>query len=106
MNHNHLPQIDGLRTIAVVLVMLAHWTSYIPGFGEVMVPLAIMSVNMFFVLSGFLISLILIKAREKASSNAFIMKQFYIRRFLRIFPLYYIVIAGGLLLNTINVNGI
>lgn len=102
MLQNHLSQIDGLRTIAVVVVMFAHWTSYIPGFGDFSLPLAVMGVNMFFVLSGFLISLILIKAKEKVASNGLIIKQFYIRRFLRIFPLYYLVIFVGLIINIPN----
>ncbi len=102
MHQNHLSQIDGLRTIAVVVVMFAHWTSYIPGFGETSLPLAVMSVNMFFVLSGFLISLILIRTKEKVESKGLIVKQFYIRRFLRIFPLYYLVILGGLILDVPN----
>jgi peptidoglycan/LPS O-acetylase OafA/YrhL len=95
-NHEHLPQLDGLRFFAILAVMVEHnWRpSLVPsGFswGE-------LGVRLFFVLSGFLITQILIRGREFAKRNIqqrlFFMRQFYIRRFLRIFPIYYLVLLA------------
>jgi peptidoglycan/LPS O-acetylase OafA/YrhL len=76
----HLPQLDGIRGLAIILVLLNHLYTF--------VPLAIIGwigVDLFFVLSGFLITGILIDSRNK-SGYYFI---FLRRRILRIFPLYY-----------------
>src|SRR5262249_7626528 len=50
-------------------------------------------VQLFFVLSGFLITSILIEAREKFALGGYL-KQFYIKRILRIFPIYYLYLAA------------
>jgi len=73
--------LNGLRGIAILLVLLYHNFAYfqITYFGWV-------GVDLFFVLSGFLITRILLSAKE--SDHYF--KNFYIRRALRIFPLYYL----------------
>lgn len=82
----HFPQLDGLRAIAVVLVFLHHWS--LPSSG-----LGIIGVQLFFVLSGFLITRILLELRNASDTSGqsirFSLRQFYARRFLRIFPLYY-----------------
>ena len=88
-----IPALDGLRGIAVILVLLHHLTIYRPteGFHQwvAVVPLlGWVGVDLFFVLSGFLITGLLIDARggERYFSS------FYARRTLRIFPLYYLVL--------------
>jgi peptidoglycan/LPS O-acetylase OafA/YrhL len=91
------PPLDGLRGIAIILVLLHHFTIYQPktGMGAWLaaVPLFGWSgVDLFFVLSGFLITGILIDAR--GSSRYF--TSFYARRTLRIFPLYYLVVFTAL----------
>jgi peptidoglycan/LPS O-acetylase OafA/YrhL len=81
----HFGQLDGLRAIAVSLVFVNHlWlpTSYLGQLG----------VRLFFVLSGFLITGILLEAKDSARISESL-KTFYARRFLRIFPLYYMVLA-------------
>ncbi|RYZ30560.1 MAG: acyltransferase [Chitinophagaceae bacterium] len=70
---------DGLRAYAVLAVMLFHTNISYFQYGWVGVPI-------FFILSGFLITNILIKT--KTSLNYF--SVFYARRFLRIFPIYYL----------------
>ena len=77
-----MPQLDGLRAVAVACVLAFH---FIPGVDRY-APLGSMGVRLFFVISGFLITGILIDARggERYFTN------FYARRTLRIFPLYYL----------------
>lgn len=91
-NTGYMPQLDSLRAIAVFLVLLEHWI--IEGHWFKVLPFGVIGVTLFFVLSGFLITQILLKSRdiaeEKNESRFHSVKQFYIRRFLRIFPIYYI----------------
>ena len=90
----YIKQLDSLRAIAVALVVISHW---IPKkFMIHIIPTGQIGVDMFFVLSGFLITAILFNAREKAVlkgvTSSKVIKSFYIRRALRIFPIYYITI--------------
>jgi peptidoglycan/LPS O-acetylase OafA/YrhL len=75
-----IPGLDGLRALAFLAVFLFH-SGYLP-FGWV-------GVQFFFVLSGFLITNILLKMKETFAAKDYFYK-FYGRRFLRIFPLYYL----------------
>jgi peptidoglycan/LPS O-acetylase OafA/YrhL len=94
---NYIPEIDGLRTIAILLVILEHWLP--PDHPINMYSHnGALGVNLFFVLSGFLIGRILIveKIKMEITPNLKIwslLKIFYIRRSLRIFPIYYIFIT-------------
>jgi peptidoglycan/LPS O-acetylase OafA/YrhL len=87
----HLPKLDGIRTIAVFLVIISHYFD----FGE-NANLGYLGVNLFFFLSGYLITSLLMRDRNRIDSSdltiAMALKNFYIRRSLRIFPLYYLVI--------------
>jgi peptidoglycan/LPS O-acetylase OafA/YrhL len=93
----YMPQLDGLRFFAILGVLVAHAWDPPPLpwiFGGV--DWGSLGVRLFFVLSGFLITGILFDCRERAeataSSRMFFVRQFYVRRFLRIFPLYYAVL--------------
>ncbi len=96
----YLPQLDGLRTFAVLAVAYAHW---IPANYHFNLPLGLAAVEMFFVLSGFLITGILLRCREslahKEGTRLSVVNNFYLRRFLRIFPLYYLVLIIIFILN-------
>jgi peptidoglycan/LPS O-acetylase OafA/YrhL len=83
-------QLDALRAIAVALVLIFHfWPA-----SRAYVLLGPIGVRLFFVLSGFLITGILLKSRELVDAGEqgrrFALGRFYVRRFLRIFPLYYL----------------
>jgi peptidoglycan/LPS O-acetylase OafA/YrhL len=87
--------LDGLRGVAVLLVLFHHTIRYFAARNSVnnrvlqFFESLHIGVDLFFVLSGFLITSILLEHRE--SSNYF--KAFYWRRLLRIFPLYYLSLA-------------
>ena len=83
----YMPQLDGLRAIAVLLVVCSHW---FPA-SAYYLPIADIGVILFFVLSGFLITRILLREKNNGPTGRLI-RQFFIRRILRIFPLYYAVL--------------
>ena len=90
----HLPALDGIRGIAILAVCLFHLTLLIPGRGFDRVwaescAFGWAGVDLFFTLSGFLITGILLDS--KGAPQFF--RNFYARRVLRIFPLYYAVLA-------------
>ena len=81
----HIESLDGVRALAIGLVVLFH-----AGFA----PFGWVGVQLFFVLSGYLITRILIEAKSSANFDYF--GRFYWRRSLRIFPLYLFYIAATL----------
>jgi peptidoglycan/LPS O-acetylase OafA/YrhL len=94
----YLPQLDGLRAIAVMLVLWVHFP-YVENsvlskafwaVGQA-VRAGYIGVDLFFVLSGFLITRILLSERERTGRITF--HVFYTKRALRIFPIYYLCIA-------------
>lgn len=86
-------QIEGLRGIAILLVLVSHFV-IVPYFAELhFLKFGFWGVNIFFVLSGFLITELLLRALNRQEENKQILKTFYIRRTLRIFPIYYLTIA-------------
>jgi hypothetical protein len=86
----HIPALDGLRATAILLVIIIHTiavtTNTLPDrIYRSVISVGWIGVDLFFVLSGFLITRILYDA--KGSKGYF--RNFYARRALRIFPLYY-----------------
>jgi peptidoglycan/LPS O-acetylase OafA/YrhL len=82
-NHSYYPALDGLRGIAIIVVVLFHNFGFLEYF-----VFGWLGVDLFFVLSGFLITNILLNTVGKRHY----LKNFYVRRVLRIFPLYYSVL--------------
>lgn len=99
----HYLQLDSLRAFAVAGVAWHHfmreYSHYFPFYS---------GVQLFFVLSGFLITGILLDAKQKTlkgqGSLSGILKNFYARRFLRIFPLYYVVLFLALMINVSHLS--
>jgi peptidoglycan/LPS O-acetylase OafA/YrhL len=87
--NSYLPQLDGLRALAVFAVMSEHFMPLQHIYTHDFLSPGHLGVRLFFVLSGFLITGILLDGRRNVSPF-FTAKQFYIRRFLRIFPIYYL----------------
>lgn len=90
----HFKNLDAIRFIAALLVVLHHieyfktldGVSSWPVLGHMLEDAGRVGVNLFFVLSGFLISYLLMKENSETGSINF--KHFYVRRVLRIWPLY------------------
>lgn len=87
----HLPVLDGMRGIAILMVMVLHFVYGAESehaLGRLVLNIALagtLGVDLFFVLSGFLITRILLETRDGPRY----FRNFYWRRALRIFPLYY-----------------
>lgn len=96
---DHSLELDGLRGIAILMVLIFHSAIFRPTtplddtFNMVLRSLWI-GVDLFFVLSGFLITGILLQMKGKKGY----FRTFYARRALRIFPLYYLVVLAALYL--------
>ncbi|RAH98997.1 hypothetical protein DLJ53_25565 [Acuticoccus sediminis] len=81
----YYPKLDGLRAVAACLVLVEHFTynEMVRGFAP-----GLIGVKSFFVLSGFLITSILLKERGTAPAGV-LATRFYLRRALRLAPAYY-----------------
>jgi peptidoglycan/LPS O-acetylase OafA/YrhL len=91
----HIPALDGVRGIAVMMVLLLHFTILTPATAAERVVAGAagsgwLGVDLFFVLSGFLITGILLETRDRPGY----FRNFFARRTLRIFPLYFAYIAA------------
>jgi peptidoglycan/LPS O-acetylase OafA/YrhL len=90
------PALDGVRGLAIGLVLLTHGFTVAPlgpvtRFLHMVTNSMQIGLDLFFVLSGFLLSSILIRTR--GDDGYF--RSFYARRVLRIFPAYYLLLAGS-----------
>lgn len=93
----YFPNLNGLRFFAAAIVIINHVEQARSMFGlqniynnAMVYALGDNGVTLFFVLSGFLITYLLLKEREVTGSVA--IKDFYVRRILRIWPLYYLIV--------------
>ena len=100
MDSRYLPQLDSLRAIAIFMVVWSHW---MPTESQLGLPWGHFGVQLFFVLSGFLITRILLRSKPGESSMTWVaLRTFYVRRALRIFPAYYTMLAVLWVLNFNN----
>ncbi|MGB5544969.1 MAG: acyltransferase [Polyangiales bacterium] len=104
------PQLDGLRTLAVAGVIGHHlWPQSWWGEGW-LTRWGALGVPLFFVLSGYLITTLLLNARDaypdSASARVGVWWRFGIRRALRLFPAYYLVIVIGLAFGVTGIVGL
>jgi peptidoglycan/LPS O-acetylase OafA/YrhL len=90
---NKYPSLNGLRAISILIVVFYHLNLWHPIFPPAITRIYLIlfdaqfGVNVFFVISGFLITRLLMK--EEFMNKSISLKDFYIRRTLRIFPAYY-----------------
>lgn len=84
-------ELDGVRAVAALMIMVCHFFLYANSQNNFFLALKKISVfgqtgvSLFFVLSGFLISRILLNTKKEK----YYFRNFYVKRILRIFPLYY-----------------
>jgi len=90
---SYKPQLDALRAIAAAAVLIEHFApkDYVTWYVFRLGYIGLLGVLLFFVLSGYLITNILLSSRGSDFRKA--LKRFYVRRTLRIFPIYFLTLA-------------
>ncbi len=93
-----IPSLDGLRAISILLVFVAHaaGTRNAPRLFDHLVHVGNLGVKVFFIISGFLITTLLLREFDKTGTIS--IRQFWIRRAIRIFPAFYTYIGIVVLL--------
>jgi peptidoglycan/LPS O-acetylase OafA/YrhL len=86
----YIPELDGLRGLAILFVLVCHFGYLFPESARDWLSLGWVGVDLFFVLSGFLITRILLTSRGEPAY----FRNFYLRRAIRIFPLYFLFVGG------------
>ena len=98
----HIAELDALRAIAVGIVLLDHlWPRSLSSLIFTVGQFGWMAVDAFFVLSGFLITGILVDTRSRPDY----FRNYYIRRSLRIFPLYYVLLLALFVMTHVSQGG-
>lgn len=96
MNMKKIPSLNGLRAISITIVILYHLLTITFRFdtakvSRILIFNGLIGVNIFFVISGFLITALLLNEEAKAGHVS--IANFYTRRMLRIFPAYFFMLA-------------
>lgn len=86
-------ELDGLRFFAFTGVFLCHAMPFIGPWTNAVINVGANGVTLFFVLSSYLITTLMV--REKEQTGKINVKAFYVRRALRIWPLYYVAVIAG-----------
>lgn len=101
----YMVQLDTLRAVSIILVLMQHFSPVKSFFGsEGIFPLGFIGVDIFFVLSGFLISRSLIKEREDKIPLYKKAIRFTSKRALRLFPVYYVVLLVAVCFNYYDIQ--
>lgn len=97
-----IPSLDGLRAISILLVVVGHAISpkAFPALFTLFGHLGNYGVRIFFLISGFLITTLLLKEYDKTGHVS--LKNFYIRRSLRIFPAFYLYVITIVILSVLG----
>lgn len=113
MSGHRIPSLDGFRAISILMVLYGHLvgtrnfpTAVVRPFDRSLGDLGHLGVLVFFVISGFLITTLLMGEQEKTGTIS--LKQFYLRRALRIFPAFYVLLLAlvtATLLGWIHLTG-
>lgn len=85
----YVPQLDSIRAIAALMVVFSH---YFYTYFQINLHLGHKGVQIFFVLSGFLITYILLLQKGSSFSKGIIIRNFAIKRILRLFPIYFLLL--------------
>jgi len=93
----YIPALDGIRAMAIFFVMLGHSVQQAPLIDGTVVDRGGLGVDVFFVLSGYLITTILFN--EIARNGTVSLKKFYMRRFLRLYPAMVILVIAYLIIS-------
>lgn len=99
MSKEKFHSFDALRFFSFLIVFVSHVPFYLFNKNELLSINGVLGVDFFFVLSGFLITYILLTEKEQFGKINF--KKFFIRRILRIWPMYYAVLLFAFLTPTI-----
>jgi peptidoglycan/LPS O-acetylase OafA/YrhL len=97
-----IPSLNGLRAASIAMVLIAHLSqqgTLVPNLWY-LCELGHLGVDMFFVISGFLITLLLL--REQRRNQAISLKDFYLRRAFRILPAYFFFLMGMAVLSSLG----
>ena len=84
------PELDSLRAYAVILVLLSHW---LPPWFVAAYNWGVAGVHLFFAISGYVITRILLVELDRDIHWRAVVRKFYLRRVLRIWPIYYLTCA-------------
>jgi peptidoglycan/LPS O-acetylase OafA/YrhL len=113
LSGQRIPSLDGFRAISILMVLYGHLggtrnypTATVGTLGQWLGDLGHLGVLVFFVISGFLITTLLMGERQKTGTIS--LKQFYWRRVLRIFPAFYallLALALATLLGWMHLTG-
>src|SRR5208282_5823467 len=97
---NHLHSLDGLRALSIVMVILCHGAGAFRHENDLLDYLGHLGASIFFVISGTLITWLLIREKEETGSVS--LRSFYIRRALRIIPVFWLFIVCVMALKSMH----
>jgi peptidoglycan/LPS O-acetylase OafA/YrhL len=95
---SRIPSLDGMRAVSIALVIVSHYCREV-NWGDPF-GLGLLGVRVFFIISGYLITGLLLKELDRDGSISLL--RFYYRRTMRIFPAFYVYLASMLLISALG----